>query len=217
MPSVLSSRKLSASQANLLLNAGISYVEYEAIQIEFLDVVFPDRVENAIVTSQHTVQVLVQNEVEIDRCFCVGEKTAARLRDHGYFVEVMRHYGKDLADLIVQKYTPQSFTLFCGNKRRHEIPETLHQHQFALKEVEVYQNKLNPVRFERNFDGILFFSPSQIQSYTRLNRLGNQIAFCIGTTTAAEARKHTQTIVTAHKPTVENVLVQVINTLKPKT
>ena len=46
------------------------------------------------------------------------------------------------------------------------------------------------------------------------NKLGNSMLFCIGNTTAAEAKKHSENIILANKPTVENVLVQAINYYK---
>ena len=44
------------------------------------------------------------------------------------------------------------------------------------------------------------------------NTLKSSTAFCIGTTTAAAAEVFSDTIVLANKPTIENVLVQVIKT-----
>ena len=80
--------------------------------------------------------------------------------------------------------------------------------------MEVYRTHSNPKAFNRNFDGILFYSPSGIQSYLLENKLGNSMLFCIGNTTAAEAKKHSENIILANKPTVENVLVQAINYYK---
>ncbi|RUA10893.1 MAG: uroporphyrinogen-III synthase, partial [Flavobacteriia bacterium] len=63
-------------------------------------------------------------------------------------------------------------------------------------------------------DGILFFSPRGIQSFLLENTVKNSTLFCIGETTASEAKKHSEKIVIANKPTVENVLVQAIKELK---
>ena len=73
--------------------------------------------------------------------------------------------------------------------------------------------ELNLKKFESKFDGILFFSPSGVQSFTEQNRL-NSTAFCIGETTASKAKKHTHEIIIASKPSIENVIVKVVKKLK---
>lgn len=211
---MLSSRKLTTAQAELLLNAGIAFTDYNAINISFIDFDAPTYIENAIVTSQNTVRAIAQKNITIKRCFCVGSKTKTALEKLGYNVCEMRPYGQQLADCIVNAYANAEFVFFCGNKHRPEIPKALTQKQISFSKITVYHTSLNPVKFESEFDGILFFSPSQVKSYTQLNQLNNQIAFCIGTSTAAEAQKHTQHIITAHKPTVENTIAQVVKTFR---
>ena len=61
MKSVLSTKKLSPSQRELLVNAGISLVEYNAIKIEFVPFKVPSNIENAIFTSQNGVNTFFVN------------------------------------------------------------------------------------------------------------------------------------------------------------
>jgi uroporphyrinogen-III synthase len=214
MPTVLSTKKLTHSQRSLLLQAGIGLVEYNAIGIELVDFEVSGSIKNAIITSQNTINGLVDKRVEIKNCFCVGIKTKAMLEANGYQVKVMTDYGKELAEIIVKDFADESFTFFCGNLRRDEIPELLKKNNVSFSEKEVYQTVLKPKKFERTFDGVLFFSPSAVESFIKENTLGNTIAFCIGTTTAAEAEKYTDKIIFATKPTIENVIVQVVKHLK---
>lgn len=214
MPTVLSTKKLTESQRNLLLQAGIGLVEYDAIKIVPLNFKAKDPIENAIITSQNAVKVLLNKHIQIENCFCVGEKTKIFLEENGYNVKVMAEYGKELAEIIVKDFANKEFTFFCGNLRRDEIPKLLHKNKVSFTEVEVYKTILKPKKLGRQFDGVLFFSPSAVESFTKENRLENTIAFCIGTTTAAEAEKHTNNIKTATKPTIENVIVQVVKYLK---
>jgi len=51
-----------------------------------------------------------------------------------------------------------------------------------------------------------FFSPSGIESFLSKNSVDQQVAFCIGATTAKEARKHFASVVEAKLPSVESVL-----------
>ncbi len=214
MPTVLSTKKLTESQRSLLLQAGIGLVEYDAITIEAVDFEVGDTLENAIITGQNTVKALVDKRVQIKNCFCVGEKTKSLLETHGYKVNVMTNYGKELAEVIVKEFADEQFTFFCGNLRRDEVPELLLENNVSFTEVEVYKTVLKPKKFERTFDGVLFFSPSAVESFTKKNKLENTKAFCIGTTTAAEAEKYTDKIIIATKPTIENVIVQVVKKMK---
>ena len=84
----------------------------------------------------------------------------------------------------------------------------------GFKEITVYKTELNIQEFQQEFDGILFFSPSAVKSFTSKNTIGDSTAFCIGETTAAEAKKHTKNMQIATKPSIENVIVQVVKTLK---
>ncbi len=214
MPTVLSTKKFTESQRSLLLQAGIGLVEYNAITIKPVDFEVKTKIENPIITSQNAVKALVDKKVQINNCFCVGEKTKGLLEANGYSVKVMANYGKELAKVIVNKFADQSFTFFCGNLRRDELPGLLKENNIKFTEVEVYQTILKPKKFERTFDGILFFSPSAVESFKKENNLKNITVFCIGSTTATEAEKYTNKIIIANKPTIENVIVQVVKKLK---
>lgn len=214
MPTVLSTKKLTEPQRSLLLQAGIGLVEYNAIAIEEVDFKADEKIENAIITSQNAVKALIDNKVQIENCFCVGEKTKEQLEANSYQVEAMANYGKELAEIIVQEYADKKFTFFCGNLRRDELPELLTKNKVDFTEIEVYKTILKPKKFERSFDGVLFFSPSAVESFVKENSLKNTKAFCIGTTTAVEAEKYTNELIIATKPTIENVIVQVVKKLK---
>ncbi len=205
---ILSTKKLTIAQKELLLNTGIGFVEYSAIQIEFFESMVEGKIQNAIFTSKNAVKAILNSEMNISNCFCVGENTKKLLEENGQKVIETAQNASDLAKTIVKKYKNDSFLFFCGNLRRNELPDLLNQHNIELKEEIVYKTHQNLKKFDRSFDGILFFSPSAIQSYVEENKMNNSIAFCIGKTTASEARKHTKNIIIANKPTVENVIVQ---------
>ena len=56
--------------------------------------------------------------------------------------------------------------------------------------------------------GVLFYSPSGIDSYLKDNNT-DKIAFCIGETTAVKARKHFDNVQVANMPDVDSVLALV--------
>ncbi len=215
MATVLSTKKLSLNQTQLLLNAGIGLVDYDAIQIEFIDFKTDTQAfKNAVITSKNTAKAILRKGLKIGNCFCVGEKTAAFLKNNNFNIAEIADYGLNLAKIITGKYPNENFTFFCGNERQTELPAILKKNNVDFDEIEVYKTSLKPIQFEREFEGILFFSPSGVKSFISKNKLYNCIAFCIGSTTASEAKKHTSNIVIANKPSIENVIMQAVKYFK---
>lgn len=221
MKSILSTKKLTESQ-KAMLPKDVTLVEYDAIKISYHQITIPKIIENAIITSQNTVQAILDNNIKIQNCFCVGEKTKIMLEENGFKVIENTDYGQDLAEKITQSHKDKRFTFFCGSRRLDIIPEMLKKHSVSFEEIELYQVDFNPKKIERIFDGILFFSPSGVQSFVLENSIENVVCFCIGTTTANECRSvkfygsNADKIVIAIKPTVENVIVEVINYFNEK-
>lgn len=79
MPTVLATKKLKENQRSLLLNAGISVVEYNAIKIEFIPFEVPATIENAIFTSQNGVLSIQNSEFRIQNYWTLGRGVAALL------------------------------------------------------------------------------------------------------------------------------------------
>jgi uroporphyrinogen-III synthase len=198
----------------LLLNAGLGFVEYGAIAIELLEINIEHTIQNAIFTSKNAVKAIQNSGMIISNCFCVGDNTKKLLQENDLNVLETAQNASDLAKIIIKKYKNDSFLFFCGNLRRDELPNLLEQNNVDVKEQIVYKTHLKSNKFNRMFDGILFFSPSGIQSYVSENKIGESISFCIGNTTASEARKYTNNIIVANKPTVENVIVQAVKYFK---
>ncbi len=230
---VLSTKRLSVSQKNLILGAGFSVVEYDAILIHFLDFELPQQLENLIFTSKNAVQAflnkvrLKKSELANDkklpspageglgmRCYCVGSKTEALLLKNGFNVAKSAQNAADLADFIAKNHKDAHFCFFCGNKRRDELPQILNENQIRFQEIEVYQTGLNDKKFEQNFDAVLFFSPSGVQSFTLQNDLKDTLAVCIGQTTANEVQKHTDQYTIANATTIESVIARAVKVLK---
>ncbi|MFO7720206.1 MAG: uroporphyrinogen-III synthase [Gillisia sp.] len=211
MPTVLATKILEPHQKQLLLNAGISLVEYSAIKIEFIDFdPGKKRIKNAIVTSKNTAKAIIRKNLVIENCFCVGEKTASFLKKYNYTISEIADYGTALAAIISKNYPDENFSFFCGDSRREELPSILKENTINLEEIQVYKTRLNPKKFQQEFDGVLFFSPSGVKSFFSKNKMNQNIAFCIGTTTASEAKKFTENIIIATKPSIDNVIVQVV-------
>lgn len=215
MPSVLSTKLLSPSQKNLLLNAELSLTEYNAIQTIALDIAVSKSEEsypNAIVTSQTTVDFI--KDFKIETCFCVGEKTASKLKSFGFKVEVIAETGQDLAQNIWDNYSNLSFSFFGSAKRRPELFETLQKAKVALTEIFVYDTFKTPKTFNRNFDAVLCFSPLGVESYCEAHPNSTSKLICIGPTTVRKARLYSESVYVSTTTSVESVIVKTVKVLK---
>lgn len=220
MISILSTKKLSSPQKNLILNAGIGLVEYDAIKIDFFEFEADiNPADNLIFTSKNGVKAFLKkyNPSELTesiKVFCVGTKTKEFLESYNFNVLEFADYGADLAKIIIDNYADRSFTFFCGVSRREEIPTLFKEKNIPLQEIKVYTTSLNNKKFEQSFDGILFFSPSGVESYLSKNVLKAETCFCIGTTTARALQEYKMPLILATTPTIENVIVQVVKHYK---
>ena len=226
---ILSTKILSTAQKAILTDVGLNVEEYDAIKIKIFDQEIDRSYKNIIFTSQNTVKAFLKN-IEKDtsnkeqeptpiseiRAYCVGEKTGSLLEQNGIHVLESAHYGAELAKILVSKYQKESFLFLCGDKRLTAIPSQFQQHSIRFKEQVVYGNSPNIQSYRSDFNGILFFSPSGIESFVIKNQIKDSTCFCIGTTTAAEAQKYAQNIIIANKPTVEGVLEKVTAYFKAK-
>lgn len=211
---VLSTKKLSPEHLESFKNNQINIETYDAISIKKLAFKHAGQIENAIVTSQNAAQILIDANTQIKNVFCVGEKTSVLLQKNNYNIVKTAKNASDLADFIVKNCKSDSFTFFCSNIRRDDLPNLLTENAIDFSEKIVYKTTLNSQCFSGNFDGVMFFSPSGVQSYTQENSLQNQVAFCIGHTTANEAKKHTLNAVVAEQSTVEATIAIAIRYFK---
>ena len=145
-------------------------------------------------------------------------ETKDLLTENGFNVIAYTGYASDLAEIISLIYAKESFTFFSGNLRRDVLPKTLKENGITFNEIEVYETKITSKKITHKLDGILFFSPSAVESYLKLNTIKEEICFCIGETTAeALENKKIKNIIIADKPSVENVIAEVLEYSSPLT
>jgi len=214
LKTVLSTKILNLNQKELLLNAGLHLVEYNAIQIEFLKFDVPKKIENAVFTSQNSVHAITGKDLQIENVFCVGQKTKRLLETFGEKIIKSSKNAAELANFIQKYHKNDVFYYFSGAIRRNEIADSFTKNSITFSEITTYKTILNPKKFDQNWDAILFYSPSGVESYTQINSLDSQLAICIGETTASETLKHTPRVHRANSPTVESVIAKAVNVLR---
>ncbi|MBP6758925.1 MAG: uroporphyrinogen-III synthase [Flavobacterium sp.] len=215
---ILSTKILLSPQKQALLNAGFSVTEANFIKTENSDFDLKGINDNLIFTSQNAAQSVLLNpkceELKSKNVFCVGMKTKALLEENGFNVEVYLDYASDLAEIITLIYSKESYTFFSGNLRKETLPKALKEAKVNFNEIQVYETILTPQKIKTPVDGILFFSPSGVESYLKENKIKNEICFCIGETTAETLDKTTRNIIVADQPSVDNVIEDVIQEYK---
>lgn len=211
---LLSTKKLDPHQKELLLNSGFGVVDLDFISTNSIDFALSEIPKNLIFTSKNAVKAVLEHsrveELKTKAVFAVGKTTTNFLSSHGFKVTATANYGAELAEKILAERPKEQFLFFCGKKRHPDLPEKLKKSNVFLEEIAVYDTLFTPKKLGRIFNGVLFFSPSGVESYCSKNELYASVAFCIGTTTASEAKKHTENVIIATRPSIENVIVQVV-------
>ncbi len=223
---ILSTRILAPRQKEIFPDQGIDLEEYNAIDISFRKFTLDLEPDNYIFTSQNAVRGFLRAadnlplpekrlEARAKPCFCVGSKTARLLEENSLKVEKTAKNSKELAEFISKKRQKETFLFICGNRRREDLPAVLTQNTVQYKEIIAYDTQSRPQPFNTTFDGVLFFSPSGVESYTAMNDLSKSTAFCIGRSTEHEALKHTSSTVVASEQRIESVITSSVNYFYP--
>ena len=148
--------------------------------------------------------------------YCIGGKTKDIIEEK-FGTNAIKGFAdtaKELAKLIVKKNTATTIYFFSGNKRMNHLPEILSDNLFDLEEVVVYTTEPAQHIIDKAYDGIIFFSPSAVNSFFEVNKIKDSVVlFAIGDTTAnAIADISDNKIIVSRKPDAELLLQKVSET-----
>ncbi len=210
---IYSTKELSKSQQALFSNnIKVTYSDFIRIKHNRLKPeIFKKVHQHVVFTSQNAVEGVLQNFVASDlnftNIYCVGRRTKKLIEDKIGKVKHLEQSATKLAEyLLMQVKNKEEVTFFCGDLRRDELPEILEKNNINLTEIEVYSTQDSATTLTETYDGLLFFSPSAIQNYLASNKVSEIMVFCIGETTAAEAKKYFTNVKSAKLPTVNHVI-----------
>lgn len=223
---LLSTRPLHASIIRNAYRSGIdisveSFIETEAIQsVEVQQEIEQALSQSAVVvfTSMNAVEAVaayITEEKPDWNIYCMGQTTQELVKQ--YFGEAsiagVGNNAAELAETIIEEGYTDEVIFFCGDQRRDELPGILNTHEIEVTEIEVYHTIATPHSVNKQFNGILFFSPSAVNSFFSKNKTGNEtMLFAIGRTTASAIQKHTSSsIIISDKPGKENLVEKAIN------
>ena len=211
---IYSTKKLSEIQKKLLPTI-MDVQDSDFIKIRFNRIapkVVKNEIENVVITSKNGVEAILNSftkeELNFKNIYCVGRRTKKLIEQKIGSVTHSERNASKLAAYLSENNKGQEVTYFCSDLRLDTLPKVLSENGITVNEIEAYKTMLSPVNVRDNVNGVLFYSPSTIESYLLENN-PDKIAFCIGESTAKEARKHFKNVQVANLPTVESVIEMV--------
>lgn len=206
-----STKKLSETQKNLF-HENIAIESSDFIKIRFNRIspkTVKNNIENVIITSKNGIEALLnsftKDELNFKNVFCVGRRTKKLIESKIDSSVHAERNAEKLAKHLTSATKIKEVTYFCSDIRMDILPTKLAEKNIIVHEIEAYKTMLSPTKISDNYSGILFYSPSTVLSYLEKNET-NKIAFCIGESTAKEARKHFEIVKVAKLPSVESVI-----------
>lgn len=172
-----------------------------------------------VFTSMNAVEILVEllpvnALIPHWNIYCIGGATFTLVKKYWPYDHVA-YTAKDATELaqriIADKI--EKIVFFCGNKRREELPGLLQQANIVVDELIVYETIETPEVVVKNYDGILFFSPSAVYSYFSGNTPSEKtILFAIGNTTANAIKQFSRnSIIVSDFPAKDQLVDKALN------
>ena len=205
---ILSTRPLSPSvleeaQQNDVHIDIISFIHTEAITSNELQQEIAGLLSKKIVavfTSMNAVEAVndhANGNKPSWKIFCIGNATATLARKYFGSAAIAgtgagtAQNASALAEVIIEENIKE-VVFFCGDQRRDELPNKLTACNIPVNEITVYRTVATPQKIQKNYNGILFFSPSAAESFFSVNTISPYtVLFAIGNTTGNTIRKFT--------------------------
>ena len=224
--SIVSTKILKPYILQQLVDNDFNIIEHDFIKIEEIknnqfSPLINSHLPNYIFTSKNAVRSFIKkvadSKIKINKkaVFCtLSGETQKALLDEGLSAIIIADNASDLAHKIITGKSFKEALFFCGDKRRDELPLILAEAGIKLTELILYKNIEQPKKVDNSFQAILFFSPSAIQSFFKVNVLPKTTAcFCIGYTTANALKEYkiTNKIIVSNYPSQQVMIDVVLN------
>jgi len=221
---ILCTKKISNSLIQLAEEYNISFDELNFIKTEESVseevrkriIELSTRNISAIFTSSNAVNAV---EKIVYSClqwkiYCIEPGTKKKI-ENAFEKALVAGTAKDatgLSEIIIKDKPVNQVVFFCGNQRRDILPDKLNANGIRVEELIVYKTIANPHLVSKNYDGILFFSPSAVKSFFSKNEIQPEtILFAIGKTTAEEVKNYSNnTTIISVIPDTKTLIADVI-------
>lgn len=210
---VANSKGLSTDVLSFIETAAIETVEVQQeIEHTFLlktTVVFTSM--NAV----DAVAASLTDEQPDWQVYCIGFTTQQLVKKYfgAQVIVGVAENAAALAEKIIEDAATDEVVFFCGNQRRDEMSTLLAQAEITVTEVVVYETIAVPHVVKKDYDAILFFSPSAVDSFFSVNKIKREtLFFAIGDTTAEAIQQYNNgKIIVAAQPGKEALMQQAID------
>ena len=202
-PLVLSTKKLRFHQLERLMGAQCDVIDYDALQIEIQPFSIPKKPNYWVFSSQNAVRSFLANptaSAHQNPILCVGEKTKSLLEENGQKVIKTAPNMLELVDFIQKSMKNEYFLHICGSRKLADFAAGMQKSGISYAEVTAYHTHLVSRVQTPEPQGLLFYSPSGVESYLQTNSIGASWCFCIGETTATAVRPLTEHLTVSPKP-----------------
>ncbi len=176
--------------------------------------------------SKHNAFVVITSQVAADwvtenigfvpnwTIACMKGQTQKALSDKGWgaLVQYTASNSLELAKQIAS-YIPKATTIhFLGsNQRLANLPDYLQEKGFVVNEIVAYTTDAKQQILTKQYDGIVFLSPSAVNSFFNQHAIENKVVlFAIGETTAKAIQKRSQNEVVVSEGVSQTELFQTI-------
>ena len=220
---ILSTRPLNKSLVQEAKAVGISIDELSFIDTEPIqDIATQQEIEQAylqsstvVFTSMNAVDAVLawQDGQQPDWViYCMGNTTKLLLKENfgEHSVAGTASSAAELAELIAEESDIDEVIFFCGEQRRDELPAILRKKGIDVQEILVYETIHTPHKISKEYQAVLFYSPSAVSSFFSNNKVPAQtILFAIGNTTAKTIQQYcNNTIIIGKEPGKEELVRQ---------
>ena len=169
-----------------------------------------------VITSQIAVDWVTENIKAVPNwtIACMKGQTQKALSDRGWgeLVQYTASNGLELAKQIAS-YVPKSTTIYFlgSNQRLATRPDYLKEKGFSVNEFIAYTTIAKQQVINKQYDGIVFSSPSAVNSFFDQHTIGtNVVLFAIGQTTATAIQKRTNNAVIISESVSQSELFKTI-------
>jgi len=206
---VLCTRKLDDALVEYAEHHGVTIDEKEFISIDrtWSEEVGEEIKKHAgkilVFTSVNAVSVASEYIWELDLIqnwpvFCLSGKTKKTVEEAVFLPSTIVGEAADAASLAkkIIEYGAREIVFFCGDQRRDELPRILADAGITVHQLVVYRTRSTPVMVDEDYEAVLFFSPSAVNSFFSANTLPpTATCFAIGRTTAVHIQPFFQGLV----------------------
>jgi uroporphyrinogen-III synthase len=171
-----------------------------------------------VFTSQHAVEIIgsqLDGHQPDWRIYCLANKTEKLVEK--YFgkesIAGTAAYAEELAEKIIEDGEAEELIFFTGNKHLPVLMDKLDDEGLYVQEIIVYENTPSSVTVSGRFHGILFFSPSAVESFFAANKISRAtVLFATGHTTAnAIQQVSANPVIMAHQTGKDEMIKTVID------